>query len=123
MVGTPEPAGGRSARVVTALAGLAGLPFPAGGRSGTPAHSRELVLERLPMGNPFLPHDRREGARAGHEHEHRDLMECRELRTLGNLVRARAELGRVTAGWAAVLVGMTDRAARRAKRDWRALVI
>jgi hypothetical protein len=53
-------------------------------------------------GNLLLPHGRQEGDRAGLEHEHPDLMEYRELRTLGNLVRARAELGRVTAGWDAV---------------------
>ncbi len=41
-------------------------------------------------GNPLLPHGRQEGDRAGLEHEHPDLMEYRELRTLGNLVRARA---------------------------------
>ncbi len=55
--------------------------------------------------------------------EHSDLMECRELMTLGNLVRAPAEILRVTPGWAAVPVEMTDRAARRANRDWRAFVI
>ena len=74
-------------------------------------------------GNPLLPPDRQEGARAGLEHEHPDLMDCRQLRTLGNLVRARAEIRRVTAGWAASPVELTDRAARRANRDWRAFVI
>jgi hypothetical protein len=50
-------------------------------------------------------------------------MDCKELRTFGNLVRTRAELRRVTAGLDAIPVGMTDRAARRANRDWRAFVI
>ncbi len=49
-------------------------------------------------------------------------MEYRELRTLGNLVRARAELGRVTAGWDAVPGEWTPREARKATPDWRAFV-
>ncbi len=65
-------------------------------------------------GNPLLPHGRQEGDRAGLEHEHPDLTEYRDLRTLGNLVRARAELGRVTAGWDAVPGEWTPREARRA---------
>jgi hypothetical protein len=49
-------------------------------------------------------------------------MEYRELRTLGNLVRARAELGRVTAGWDAAPGEWTPREARKANRDGRAFV-
>ncbi len=49
-------------------------------------------------------------------------MECMELRTLGNLVRARLELGKVTAGWDAAPEERTAREARRANRDWRAFV-
>ncbi len=41
---------------------------------------------------------------------------------MGNLVRARAELGWVTAGWDAVPGENTAREARNANRDWRAYV-
>ncbi len=53
-------------------------------------------------GNLFLPHDRQDGVRARIEHEPPDLMDRWEVRTLSNLVRARTEVRRMTAGWAAV---------------------
>jgi hypothetical protein len=73
-------------------------------------------------GNPLLPYDRHKGVRAGLEHEHPDLMEYRELRTMGNLVRARAELGLVTVGWDTIPGEWTPREARKANQDWRAFV-
>ncbi len=81
---------------------VARAPFArqtSGGRSMVEVQSCSRMLRRV------LPHDRQEGDRAGLEHEHPDLMECMELRTLGNLV---AELGRVTAGWDAVPGERTD---------------
>ncbi len=76
-----------------------------------PLISRNWCWNAPLWGNPLLPHDRQEGARAGLEHEHPDLMDCRQLWTLGNLVRARTEIRRVTAGWAALPVELTNRAA------------
>ncbi len=108
-----------TARIVTTLANLA--PLVDAGE--TPLTPGTWCWNAPPWGYPFLPHDRQEGDRAGLEHEHPNLVECRGLRTLGNLVRAWAELGRVTAGWDAVPVEMTDRAACRANRDLRAFVL
>jgi hypothetical protein len=83
-----------TARIVTALAHLPPLVDV----GETPLAPGTWCWNAHQWGNPHLPHDRQEGDRGGLEHEHPDLMAYRELPTLGNLVRARAELGRVTAG-------------------------
>ena len=41
---------------------------------------------------------------------------------MGNLVRARAELGLVTVGWDTIPGEWTPREARKANQDWRAFV-
>ncbi len=45
-------------------------------------------------GNLYLPYDGQDGARPGLEHEQTDQVECRELRALGNLARARPSSSR-----------------------------
>jgi hypothetical protein len=56
--------------------------FVSRGRCGGDlAHARRVMLECAPVGNPYLPYDRQDGARPGLDHEHPDLADCRELRT------------------------------------------
>ncbi len=73
--------------------------------------------------NPYLPHVRQDGARPRVENEHPDLVDCRELRTLGNLVRARAELVRDFTECGTPQGDSNERASRRANRDWRTFVM
>ena len=76
-------------------------------------------------GNPLLPQLREPGARPGLEARHPALRGCQALRTVGNAVRAVAEVQCVTDGWderEGAARPLSERAVRNRSRAWRSFL-